>query len=166
MTSLGNIEGISIPHIKQLAKRGIKTTQSLLAHGYTRKERKELAQATGLKEKSILEWVKKADILQVNGVGPKYAGLLGSAGVDTSKELANRKPEQLAEKIEQVNKKKKIVRKLPTFEQIQGWILDAISIHSAPHGLTGDRSVDLDLPLGEAEDPSTEPPPPPPPKKR
>ena len=59
MTSLINFEGISLPHIKQLAKKGIKTTQSLLARGYNRKGHKELAQATGLNEKSIWKWSTK-----------------------------------------------------------------------------------------------------------
>ena len=146
MTSLVNIEGISLPHIKQLAKKGIKTTQSLLARGYNRKGRKELAQATGLNEESILELVNKADILQVNGVGPGYADLLGSAGVDTTKELAARNPEKLAEKIVQVNEEKKLVRKLPTLEQIKAWIMDAIAIHGAPRGLAGEADLEAPLP--------------------
>jgi predicted flap endonuclease-1-like 5' DNA nuclease len=146
MTKLIEIEGIGISHIKRLAKEGIKTTQSLLAHGYNRKGRKELAQATGVSEKSILEWVNKADILQVNGVGPEYADLLESAGVDTSKELAVRNPEKLAAQIVQVNNKKKLVRKLPTLEQIKAWIMDAIAIHGAPRGLAGEADIDAPLP--------------------
>jgi len=150
MTSLVDIEGIGTSSINRLAKQGIKTTQSLLAHGYSPRGRKELAQATGVSEKLILGWVSRADVLQIRGIGPEYADLLESAGVDTTKELAHRNPKVLAEQLAQVNKRKNLVRKLPTFEQIKAWTMDAIAIHRAPHGLAGDSDIDA----------------PPPPKKR
>ncbi len=90
--------------------------------------------------------VNKADILQVNGVGPGYADLLEFAGVDTTKELAARNPEKLAERIVQVNEEKKLVRKLPTLEQIKAWIMDAIAIHGAPRGLAGEADLEAPLP--------------------
>jgi predicted flap endonuclease-1-like 5' DNA nuclease len=146
MTSLAQIEGIGGTYAKRLGKRGVKTTQSLLAHGFNRKGRKELAQATGLSEELILEWVGQADVMQVRGIGPEYADLLESAGIDTSKELAHRNPKNLAKQLAEVNQKRKLVRKLPTLEQIKAWVLDAIAIHRAPHGLAGDSDIDAPPP--------------------
>lgn len=141
MPSLSEIEEIGIGEIKRLAKEGIRTTQTLLARGYNRRERKKLAEATGLSEKRIEEWVAKADILQVRGVGPEYAGLLNSVGIDTPGELKDRKPEALAAKMAETNRKKKVVRRLPTLKQITDWILDATAIRGAPHGLAGDADI-------------------------
>ena len=160
MPSLTEIEGIGMSDLKRLAKQGIKTTQALLAHGYDRGERKKLAQATGLSEASIKEMVSRADMLQVRGIGPEYAGLLESVGVDNPQELKSRDPEKLTEQIAKTNRKKKLVRRLPTLEQIKAWILDATAIPGAPHGLAGEP--------GTSAPPPGEPPvpPPPPPKKR
>ena len=141
MTSLIEIESIGFVYLKRLAKAGIKTTQSLLAHAYDPKGRQELRQATGLSEKSLSALVNKAGILQIKGIGPEYADLLEYAGVDTLKKLSSRKPEKLAAQISKVNKEKNLVRQLPTREQIKAWTLDAIAIHSAPLGLTGARGT-------------------------
>lgn len=146
MTSLAQIEGVGSMYARKLGQRGVKTTQSLLAHGYNRKGRRELAQATGVSEKLILEWVGQADVMQVRGIGPEYADLLESAGVDTSRELAHRNPQNLAKQLAEVNQRKKMVRKLPALEQIKAWVLDAISIQGGSHGLSGDSDIDAPPP--------------------
>ena len=146
MPNLIEIEGIGLLAIKQLVKQGIKSTQALLARGYSRKGRKELSKATGLSEKQILEMVAKADILQIHGIGPEYADLLNSVGVDTPEELASHDPNKLADRIEKANQKKKLVRKLPARDQVKAWILGAIAIRSAPHGLSGEAVIDAPPP--------------------
>lgn len=40
------------------------------------------------------------DLARIKGIGPKYAELLKSIGVDSVKELRHRKPENLKEMIE------------------------------------------------------------------
>ena len=52
----------------------------------------------------------------------EYAELLEAAGVDTVVELAGRKAENLATKVVEVNAEKKLVRKVPTLDQIEDWI--------------------------------------------
>ena len=146
MPSLIETEGIGISNVKRLMNQGIKTSQALLAQGYTRKRREELAKATGLSKKTILELVTKADILQIHGIGPEYASLLNSVGVDTPTELASHDPEKLATRLAKVNQKKKLVRKLPAREQVKDWILDAIAIRSAPHGLGDEPGTDAPAP--------------------
>jgi hypothetical protein len=51
--------------------------------------------------------------------------LLEEAGVDTVVELAQRNPANLYESVVAVNKKKKLVRKLPTQAQIGNWVKQA-----------------------------------------
>jgi hypothetical protein len=45
--------------------------------------------------------------------------------VDTVPELAQRKPENLYEKLREVNAEKKLVRKLPSMVQVMDWVAQA-----------------------------------------
>ena len=65
-------------------------------------------------EKLILGWVNRADLSRIKGIGEEYADLLETAGVDTVPELAQRKPENLYQKLVEVNEARKLVRQLPT----------------------------------------------------
>jgi len=73
----------------------------------------------------ILEWVNQADLFRLKGVGEEYSDLLESAGVDTVVELAHQEAENLYEKLVAVNQEKKLVRKLPTLEQVKSWVEQA-----------------------------------------
>jgi len=90
-----------------------------------RQERKELAERTGLSEAMILQWVNHVDLYRIKGVGSEYADLLEMAGVNTVLELAQRNPENLYQELVEVNAEKKLVRKMPTADQMRGWVTQA-----------------------------------------
>jgi hypothetical protein len=122
MGSIDTIEGIGVRNATRLRKNRIRTTEALLKLGATRKGRKEIADATGLSQTLILEWVNRADLMRVKGVGEEYSDLLEAAGVDTVKELRNRKPENLLAKMIEINGKKRLVRRLPTEAMVVRWV--------------------------------------------
>ncbi len=122
MATITEIEGIGEVLAKKLRAAGIFTTESLLEKGATPKGRKELAEATGLTEHNILEWVNRADLFRVSGIGTQYSDLLEAAGVDTVRELAQRKPEALAEALSKINAEKNKVNKLPGLSVVQKWV--------------------------------------------
>ena len=122
MASLIQIEGIGETYAKQLKMLGISTTQGLLERGNSPKDREEIAEKSGISEKLVLEWVNRADLFRIKGVGEEYSDLLENAGVDTVVELAQRKAENLYEKMVSVNREKKLVRKLPTLDQVKSWV--------------------------------------------
>jgi predicted flap endonuclease-1-like 5' DNA nuclease len=128
MAKLEDIEGIGPEYARKLKSAGIDTTDELLKAGATPKGRDEIAAKSGISGTLILEWVNHADLYRINGVGSEYADLLEEAGVDTVPELAQRNPQNLAEKIEQINEKKKLVRRAPTAAEIDGWIKQAASL--------------------------------------
>ena len=125
LMDIEEIEGIGSTYGKKLKDQGIMTTDGLLSSGSTPTGRKQLAERTGIPEKLILEWVNLADLLRINGVGQEYSDLLEDAGVDTVVELARRNPDNLHEKILEVNKTKRLVRKAPSLNQIKDWIEQA-----------------------------------------
>ena len=125
MTSTILIEGIGETYARQLKMIGISTTEALLERGSTPNGRDEIAEKSGISGKLVLEWVNRADLFRIKGVGEEYSDLLENAGVDTVVELAQRKPENLYEKMVSVNQAKKLVRKLPTLEQVKSWVEQA-----------------------------------------
>ena len=125
MAGIKGIEGIGETYGEKMKALGIRSKAALLKAGATKKGRVELAAKAGISEKLILEWVNRADLFRVKGIGTQYADLLENAGVDTVVELAGRKAENLVEKMRQVNAEKKLVRLLPALSKVQGWIAEA-----------------------------------------
>ena len=125
MPSIIDIEGIGPEYTKKLRKFGIKTVEGLLKKGATPKGREEIAKGTGIGHHSILEWVNRADLYRIKGVGQEYSDLLENAGVDTVVELSKRDAKNLTAKMTESNTKRKVVRRLPTEKQVAGWIAQA-----------------------------------------
>lgn len=128
MTAIQKIEGIGPKNAEKLAKVGIRTVEALLEQGATSKGRKELAAGTGIGDENILDWVNRADLFRVPGIGEQFSDLLEKAGVDSVVELAKRKPENLHAKIFEVNAEKNLVNRLPSLKIIEGWINAAKSL--------------------------------------
>jgi predicted flap endonuclease-1-like 5' DNA nuclease len=91
----------------------------------TKKGRVKLASSSGISEKLILEWVNLADLMRIKGVGEEYSDLLEEAGVDSVKELRNRRPDHLFEKMAEVNAKKRLVRRDPSLLEVKRWVAQA-----------------------------------------
>ena len=119
------ISGIGPDIADRLKTAGIRTTTRLLDLAKSPKDRKRLADKTGLDEKRILSWANTADRMRIKGVGADYAGLLQAAGVDTVKELKYRNPERLARAMAAANAKRKLARVLPSDQAVQRWIEQA-----------------------------------------
>ncbi|MDD5603520.1 MAG: DUF4332 domain-containing protein [Eubacteriales bacterium] len=125
MAKLNVIEGIGEAYEVKLQEVGIKSIEALLDACVTKKGRTALAEKSGISEKLILKWANHADLSRVKGIGGEYSELLEAAGVDTVPELANRNAANLYKKMQEVNEKKELVRKLPTQEQLEDWIKQA-----------------------------------------
>ena len=107
---------------------GITNTGHLLAQCASAKGRKTVAQATGLDEAQLLKWANMADLMRISGVGEEYSELLEAAGVDTVKELRQRRADNLTARMEEVNAAKKLVRQRPSVKQVTRWIEQAKSL--------------------------------------
>ncbi len=131
MGSIDTIDGMKRTEARTLRKSGVRTTEKLLRRAGTRSGRRELASNTGLTERQILDWVNRADLMRVKGIGEEYSDLLEAAGVDTCKELRNRNPQSLLVRMTQVNSKKRLVRRLPTEVMVKRWVNHAKSLPPA-----------------------------------
>jgi predicted flap endonuclease-1-like 5' DNA nuclease len=125
MTKVIDIEGIGTVNAEKLKAAGIDTVEELLSKGASPAGRQALATSTGISPNAILEWVNRADLFRVKGVGEEFSDLLESAGVDTVVELSRRNPESLHARMKEVNAAKKLVRREPRLDEVQAWINEA-----------------------------------------
>ncbi len=131
MPSIEQISGIGPVYGEKLRSVGIRTTEALLRAGATPEGREELAEKVGVSADRILEWVNRADLMRITGIGEQYSDLLEAAGVDSVLELAQRSPENLYQKLVEVNAEKHLVRRLPTQETVAAWIEQAKTLERA-----------------------------------
>lgn len=122
---IAEIEGIGPVFADKLSKAGVNTVEGLLEKGASRGGRKSIAEDSGIDEGKILNWVNKADLFRIKGIGPQFSELLEAAGVDTVKELRNRNAENLHAKLVEVQAEKKITRAVPALKQVTDFVEQA-----------------------------------------
>jgi predicted flap endonuclease-1-like 5' DNA nuclease len=119
------IEGVGPVYGAKLKEAGVASVMDLLMRGATRKGRADLVQATGIRADLILTWVNHADLFRITGVGKQFGELLEAAGVDTVVELAQRNPQNLFNRLAQVNTEKKLAGRAPRQDEVSKWIEQA-----------------------------------------
>jgi predicted RecB family nuclease len=115
-------DDIDADEIDALKSVGIRTTERLLEAAKGPKGRKLLSGQTQIDEKKLLRWANIADKLRIKGMGREYAGLLREVGVHTVKELTYRNPAKLAKSMAETNKRRKLVRFLPSEKLVTRWV--------------------------------------------
>ena len=120
--SLKELKGMKPAVHTKLKAHKITNSDALLSAGASPKGRTELASKLGVATAHVLELINRADLARVKGIGSIYSNMLEVAGVDTVKELAQRKPENLVATLAEVNAKKKLTKQTPTADQVKGWV--------------------------------------------
>lgn len=122
---LTHIEGLDVVEMKSLKAVGIRSTERLLESAKSPRGRKLLATKTAIDEKRLLMFANACDHLRIKGMGPGYVVLLREVGVDTVRELRYRKPENLVSAMTEANRRKKLVRLLPSPKLVVRWVEQA-----------------------------------------
>ena len=131
MARLIDIEGIGSFHVGNLEAVGISTQEQLLTAAATPAGRQGLCEKCELTMDQVLNWANRADLARVSGITNDYADLLEAAGVDTVPELAQRNPENLCGKLEEVNEVHIMVDEVPSYDSVTRWVAEAKSLPRA-----------------------------------
>jgi predicted flap endonuclease-1-like 5' DNA nuclease len=124
-----DVEGIGPVFATKRQEAGVDTTDALLQRAGDRRGRESLAQATGISELQLLEWVNHADLMRINGVASEYADLLEAAGVDSCAELAQRNAANLAQTFQELDAARpNWIRQIPAEATVAKWIAEAKSL--------------------------------------
>jgi len=124
-TNLTEIEGLGPDDARVLIAGGVRSIEALLEAGGSPAGRRSLAKLTGIDGGTILEWVNRADLMRIDGVGSEYSDLLETAGVDSVRELATRKPANLQRRLADINDEQQLVRRAPSLAEVQRWVAEA-----------------------------------------
>lgn len=122
---IGKLRGLSSELEEILQGRGIRNSDQLLEAARTPAGRKELAEVAGVATGVILELANRADLARVDGIGGVFSDLLEHAGVDTVKELATRRSDNLYAKLVEINSQQKLAGRAPTRNAVDSWVAQA-----------------------------------------
>lgn len=125
MAKLVDIEGVGPVNARKLNKAGVRSTESLLKKGGTRKGREEIAEVSGIDKKVILQWVNHVDLFRIKGIASEYSDLLEAAGVDTVVELAHRDAANLVPLLTEVSEKYNLTNRVPNLKMVKSWVSQA-----------------------------------------
>ena len=116
-----------IPHDLKLdlQERGFRNSDQILAVTCTPDGRKLLAEQLGIAPEIVLNLANRADLARVSGIGGVFADLLEHAGIDTVKELATRRPNNLHAKLVEINNEIKLAGRAPTLKAVESWVMQA-----------------------------------------
>lgn len=121
-TPLSTIDGIGPLYEQRLRAIGIDCCEALLEMGASASGRMEISVASGIRLTLVHRFVIHADLCRVRGVVGEYAELLEASGVDSVPELGRREAGRLWERMMWVNQREKLVRSLPSLEQVAQWV--------------------------------------------
>jgi predicted flap endonuclease-1-like 5' DNA nuclease len=125
---IADIKGLDEAHQAKLISVNITTTAELLAQAGTSALRTALSKQIDVDAKLITEWVNRADLMRLKGVGTEMANLLEEAGVDSCKELQHRVAANLHAKLKTVNDERNITHHAPTLAQVEAWVAEAAEL--------------------------------------
>jgi predicted flap endonuclease-1-like 5' DNA nuclease len=125
VTPVKELAGATEAIVNKLKEKGITDNEKLLEAASGPAQRKALAADCGCDVKDILELANRADLARVKGISGVYSDLLEEAGVDTVKELATRRPDNLHAKITETNDAKRLTERPPTAAMVEDWVSQA-----------------------------------------
>lgn len=126
-----DIEGVGAVYGEKLEAVGIHSVADLLARCCDARGRRNVGSETDIGEALLLRWVNHADLMRIKGIGPQYAELLEAAGVDTVRELATRKPANLARKMTETNTTRNLASVNPSEAVVTAWVAQANALNPA-----------------------------------
>jgi hypothetical protein len=106
---------------RELPKVGITSLGELLSKTREKDERDELALRLLIPKEVLIQWVEKAQLARLKGLGVGNLRLLERVGIDSIFALAKEDPEHLYEKLEQIPQD----RVLPRKAMIRIWVREA-----------------------------------------
>lgn len=125
---ISEIKGMDAESQTKLAAAQISTVEQLLEQAGTAQQRTSLAKQLGVSPSQLTEWINRADLMRLKGVGTEMAHLLEECGVDSCKELQHRVAANLHAKLKATNDEKKITHHAPTLAQVTAWIEEAAAM--------------------------------------
>jgi predicted flap endonuclease-1-like 5' DNA nuclease len=122
---IGEIKDLDPQMQTKLEQASIHTVEDLLKATNTPTQRTALAKQLNVNSSQLTDWINRADLMRLKGVGKEMANLLEESGVDSCKELQHRKPDKLQARLKEVNDAKHLTHHAPTISQVEEWVSES-----------------------------------------
>lgn len=122
---IAEIKGLDAVIEQKLLAANITTVEDLLAATDTAAKRNALVNQLGVNASQLTDWINRADLMRLKGVGTEMANLLEECGVDSCRELQHRVAANLHAKLKETNDAQRITHHAPTLAQVEEWIREA-----------------------------------------
>ena len=123
-----DIVGVDARVGAKLRRAGVATVSDMWSHAGDRTGRTDLSGITGIPADRLAEYARRADLMRIEAIGPRYAALLEAAGVTSLKQLRRRSAGPLHEALTAVNRAQRIVETVPSEGELAEWISRAAAI--------------------------------------
>lgn len=127
-----DLKGVDQDLVAKLKAAGVETTSEMMKVWHDPDRRTQLAASSGLSEDQFQRMVSLARMARMQGVGPKYAELLVTAGVIGRKSLSRHTPETLVKHLAEVSASQKLTGPIPTLAEAVAWFADMKPINAPP----------------------------------
>jgi predicted flap endonuclease-1-like 5' DNA nuclease len=124
-TPVKDLKGTNDAMLAKFKELAISDNEKLLHAAATPAQRKELAATCSCTPADILAVANRADLARIKGISGVYSDLMERAGVDTVKELAKRRPDNLLQKLTETNDAAKLTQRPPTAAMVEDWVNQA-----------------------------------------
>lgn len=125
MSDIAQLGPIAEPSARKLQAAGVCSTAQLLQIGASRRGRQTIAMTTAISEKQIYTWVRRADMLRIEGLDSQSAEQLEQAGVSALPELATTNAQTLQLKMQALHDQNRSHGALPGRAELERWIASA-----------------------------------------
>lgn len=134
---LEDVLGIGPKYAEKLRTAGVTTPVKLLNATGTRTERQRLARETGIPYGNVLHMARKVELMRITGIGVRQSNLLEAVGVDSVKELAQRKAENLHDRMMLANNiSRPFTKTNPSLSSVTKWVAQAKEMLSSGKAIT------------------------------
>lgn len=116
------IEGIGPHYGERLSAVGIHTSDDLLRECGTDAQRRTIEARSGISLTLLSTWVHQADLMRVKGIGSEFGQLLEASGIEDVETLSIRKPENVVNLLDRVNREKRLTRAVPSLKTVRKWV--------------------------------------------
>jgi hypothetical protein len=106
---------------KELPRVGVATLDDLISKTRDKNERDELALRLLIPREKLIDWIEKAQLVQLKGLGIDNLSILERVGIHSVSALASEDPEKLYDRIEKVFQGRPVLKKA----RIRIWIKEA-----------------------------------------
>lgn len=122
---IGKLRGVSFEARLRLKRQRITRAQQLLHAAGPHDSRLALAQRTMIEPRVLQRMVCRADLSRLQGVGAVFGDMLEELHCATVQAVARQDPEDLHQRLQQLNNVERMARRAPTLDEVQRWVRQA-----------------------------------------